>query len=130
MATYDAKFLYANTITGTTSATTTAGQTLVVTGTGTVGPAGATAANFVGVAACDAASGAKVTYIPRGKVHVSTASGGITAGDQLATGAAGTVASLAAAAAAATGDVNNARSVIGIALTTALDTAKVEWMEC
>ncbi len=129
MGTYEPKFLYADAITGTTSATVTAGQTLVVSGNGTVAPAGATAANFIGVATCDAASGAKVSYNPRGKVHVSVASGGITAGAQLATGAAGTVASLAAAAAAATGDVNNARAVIGIALTTALDTANVEWME-
>lgn len=129
MGAYEPKFLYADTITGTTSATVTGGQTLIVSGNGTVGPAGATAANFIGVATSDAASGAKVSYNPRGKVHVSVASGGITAGAQLATGAAGTVASLAAAAAAATGDVNNARAVIGIALTTALDTANVEWME-
>lgn len=126
---YEPKFLYGDTITGVASATITAGQTLVVSATGTVGPAGAGAANFVGVAAVDAASGASFAFFPRGKVHISVASGGITAGAQLATGAAGTVASLAAAAAALTADVNAARSVIGVALTTAADTANVEWME-
>ncbi len=120
MGAYEPKFLYGDTITGTASATITAGQVLVVSGSGTVGPAGADAANVVGVAAHDASTTAPtLNYFPRGKVHVSTASGGITAGARVNSGAAGTVAS----AAAGTGN-------IGIALTTALDTAAVEWMEC
>jgi hypothetical protein len=127
---YEPKFLYADQITGTASATTLGGQVLCVTGSGTVGPAGtSTQAKVVGVAAQDAATNAKVSYFPRGKVHVSTASGAITAGDQVVAGAAGTVAAEPAAAAAATGDVNNAREIIGVALTTAADTASVEWME-
>lgn len=119
MGAYEPKFLYAHTITGTTSATVTGGQVLIVSGNGTVGPATADSNAVVGVACHDAASGALVTYVPRGKVHVSTASGGITAAARVNSGAAGTVAS----AAAGTGN-------IGIALTTALDTASVEWMEC
>ncbi len=119
MSAYEPKFLYSDTITGTTSATVTGGQVLIVSGNGTVGPATADSNAVVGVAAHDAASGALVTYFPRGKVHVSTASGGITAAARVNAGAAGTVASASAA-------VGN----IGIALTTALDTALVEWMEC
>ncbi len=118
MANYEPKFLYADQVTATTSATVTGGQTLIVSGNGTVGPATAGSPACVGVAAHDAASGARVSFFPRGKVHVSTASGGITAAARVDTGAAGTVASGAAG-------VNN----IGIALTTAADTALVEWME-
>lgn len=136
MGAYEPKFRYADTITGTTSATTTGGQVLAVTGDGTVGPAGtATAAKVVGVAAMDAASGARVTFVPRGKVHITTASGGITAGDQVVAGAAGTVATLAASAAGGNtaGDIdtaaNGARKVLGVALTTATDTNPVEWMQ-
>ncbi len=120
MGAYEPKFLYGDTITGTVSATVTGGQVLVVSGNGTVGPAGADAANVVGVAAHDATTSAPtLNYFPRGKVHVSTAAGGITAGARVNSAAAGTVAS----ASAGTGN-------IGIALTTAADTAAVEWMEC
>jgi hypothetical protein len=118
MGAYEPKFLYTDVITGTASATVTGQQTLVVSGSGTVGPAGATAAGFVGVAAFDAASGERVSFFPRGKVHISVASGAITAGARVDTGAAGTVAS-------GTASLTN----IGIALTTAADTALVEWME-
>jgi hypothetical protein len=119
MGAYEPKFLYGDTITGTASAAITGGQVVVVSGNGTIGPAGADSNAVVGVAANDIASGAKGAYFPRGKVHVSTASGGITAAARVNSGAAGTVASAAAG-------VGN----IGIALTTALDTAAVEWMEC
>ncbi|MGX6605653.1 hypothetical protein ACWKSP_26495 [Micromonosporaceae bacterium Da 78-11] len=118
MGAYEPKFLYTDVVTGTTSAAVTGQQTLVVSGNGTVGPAGATAANFVGVAAFDGGSGERVSFFPRGKVHISVASGAITAGARIDTGAAGTVASGASS-------VTN----IGIALTTAADTALVEWME-
>lgn len=118
MGAYEPKFLYGDVITGTASATITGGQLLVVSGNGTVGPAGATAANVVGVAASDAAANAKVAYFPQGKVHVSTASGAITAGARVDSGAAGTVAS-------GVSSLTN----IGVALTTAADTAAVEWME-
>lgn len=118
MGAYEPKFLYGDQITATTSAAVTGGQTLIVTGNGTVGPATAGSPACIGVAAFDAVSGARVSFFPRGKVHVSTASGAITAAARVDTGAAGTVAS-------GTAGVNN----IGIALTTAADGASVEWME-
>ncbi len=118
MGAYEPKFLYSNTITGTASATITGGQVLVVSGNGTVGPAGADSNAVIGVAAHDAVSGGLVTYFPRGKVHVSTAAGGITAAARVNSAAAGTVATATAAVAN-----------IGVALTTAADTAAVEWME-
>lgn len=130
MGAYEPKFLYGDECTATFSATTTGGQVLAVTGNGTVGPAGTgTQAKVVGVAANDVAANARASFFPRGKVHVSTASGAITAGDQVVAGAAGTVATEAAASGATTADVNNAREIIGVALTTAADTASVEWME-
>lgn len=130
MGAYEPKFLYGDQITGTASAAITGGNVLCVTGSGTVGPAGtATAAKVVGVAANDAASAALVSYFPRGKVHVSTASGSITAGDQVVAGASGTVAAEAAASAAVAADINNAREILGVALTTAANAASVEWME-
>lgn len=118
MGAYEPKFLYADQLTATTSATVTGKQLLAVSGNGTVAPAGAASNAVVGVAAHDAASGSRLSYFPRGKVHVSTASGAITAGARLDAGAAGTVASATAA-------VTN----VGIALTTAADGADVEWME-
>lgn len=118
MGAYEPKFLYSDVATGTASATITGGQLLVVSGNGTVGPAGATAANVIGVAAFDAANTDRVSYFPRGKVHVSTASGAITAGARVDSGASGTVAS-------GTSSLTN----LGIALTTAIDTGLVEWME-
>ncbi|MFB6392624.1 capsid cement protein [Polymorphospora lycopeni] len=118
MGAYEAKYVWADQIGGTASAAITGGQVLAVSGNGTVGPAGAASAAVIGVAAFDAASGTRVSYYPRGKVHVSTADGAITAGDRVDSAAAGAVAS-------GTAGVNN----IGIALTTAADEALVEWME-
>ena len=107
----------------TASATVTGGQVLISTGINTVGPATATSGKFVGVAAMDAASGARVTVWPiPGCIHESTASGAVTAGDPLATGAAGTAASGTLGTLAAAGQL------LGTALTTAADTAKVRWM--
>ncbi|WP_101791023.1 capsid cement protein [Nonomuraea indica] len=128
MSDYLPIFTPAETATFTTSAAVTGGQLLAVSGNGTVAPAAAGSASWIGVASGDATSGARVTVFCRGTVHESTASGAITAGAQLATGAAGTVASLAAAAGATAGDINSARGVIGVALTTAADAAKVRWM--
>ncbi len=118
MGAYEPKFLYHDAVTATFSATTTGGQLLMVTGNGTVGPAAADSNAVVGVAAQDVAANGRGTYFARGKVHVSTASGAITAAARVNAGAAGTVASAA-------GGVGN----IGVALTTAADTAAVEWME-
>lgn len=129
MSDYSPKYLPGDTITATTSGVVTGKQQLVVSGDGTVAASSAASAAWVGTALCDAASGALVTMTGRGPVHISTASGAITAGDQLVTATAGKVAALAAATGDAAADINNARSVIGIALTTAADTAAVEWMQ-
>lgn len=118
MAAYEPKFLYADQVTATFSATTVGGQVLMVTGNGTVGPASADSNAIVGNAAHDVAANGRGSYFPRGKVHVSTASGAITAAARVNSGAAGTVASAAAAVAN-----------IGVALTTAADAAALEWME-
>lgn len=117
------------TFTSTASATVVGAQQLEVSGSGTVAPTSGASAKHVGTAAFNAASGALVTVYGRGTVHESVAAGAITAGDQIVTAAAGKVASLAAASGNAAADINSARSVIGIALTTAADTALVQWME-
>lgn len=113
--------------TSTASATITGGQLVEVSGTDTVGPAGASSAKQVGVAAHDAPSGGRVSIYLGKIIHETTASGAITAGDQLVTAAAGQVSTLAAAAAAVAADINNARAVIGFALSTAANGAKVRW---
>lgn len=133
MADYIPVYLPGTAVSMTASATIIGGQLVEVSGNGTVAPSTASAtpsAKVVGVAGFDAASGQRVTVYARGTVHETTANGAITAGDQMASGAvAGTVKSLAAAAAAVAADINNARAVIGVALTTAADLAKVRWME-
>jgi hypothetical protein len=126
---YSPKYLPGDTITATTSGVVTGGQQLVVSGDGTVAASSAASAAWVGTALCDAASGALVTMTGRGPVHISTASGSITAGDQLVTATAGKVAALAAATGDAAADINSARSVVGVALTTAASAAAVEWMQ-
>lgn len=122
MGAYEPKFLYSDEVTGTASATITnpagAGQVLIVSGNGTIGPATADSNAVIGVAANDAINTDRVSFFPRGKIHISVAAGAITAGARVNSAAAGTVASAAAAVAN-----------IGIALTTAADTALVEWME-
>lgn len=128
MADYIPIFTPGEAITLSASAAVTGGQLLSVSGNGTVAPAAAGAASWIGVAAFDAASGTRVTVYPRGVVHETTADGPITAADQVQTGATGKVKTLAAASAAVAADINNARAVIGVALTTAADLAKVRWM--
>lgn len=106
--------------TATTSATVTGGQFVAVSGNGTVGPAAADSTTVVGVAAHDAASGTQLTVHPLvGVVHEMVAgTGGITAGDAVKVGAAaGAVLPLAAGAFGLR---------VGIALTTAAQTAKVQ----
>lgn len=97
------------------SATVTGGRLVEMTGSGTVGPAGAASTKVVGVAATDAASGAKVQVWPLpGVVHEVTASGAITAGDGLIAAATGLVSTIGA---------GTFQQLIGVALTTAADTA-------
>lgn len=101
----------------TASAALTGGQLLEVTGSGTVGPAGAASTKCVGVAAFDCASGDRVTIHAGGVQRITAAAGGVTAGDVVAAGAVGTVAPIGAGAFAAK---------IGIALTTAAAGAVAE----
>lgn len=118
MGDYAPKFLYADQISGVASAAITGGQLLIVSGDGTVGPAGADATNVIGVAAHDAAQNARVSYCPRGKVHVSTTAGAVTAGSLVYSGASGTV-----------DDTGTAGRHVGVFLTTAGSGEDAEWME-
>lgn len=135
MSDYIPVYTPANTFTSTASATVTGGQVLEVSGSGTVAATSGTSAKVIGVAAHDAAANALVTVHGRGKVHASVASGGISAGAQVVSAADGKVASLAAsgtsgnAAADINTAANNARSVLGIALTTVQSGETVLWME-
>lgn len=101
----------------TASAAITGGQLLEVTGSGTVGPAAAASIKCVGVAAFDCASGDRVTIHAGGVQRILAAAGGVTAGDVVAAGAAGTVAPIGGGAFA---------TKIGIALTTAAAGAVAE----
>ena len=118
MAEYIPLFKPGNAVPRVASATITAGQVLAVSGSGTVGPAGANALNWVGVAGFDAASGDTVTTFAGG-VQRLVASGGITAGDLVVCAASGAVSTLAAVTTPTAGDVTNTRAIIGVALTTA-----------
>lgn len=93
------------------SATITGGQLVEVTGSGTVGPAGAASTKVVGVAAFDAATNDNVTIYSGGVQH-ATASGAVTAGDVVQAAASGQVAS-------------GSTAPLGIALTTAANGADV-----
>ncbi len=119
MSDYAPLYMPGDVITGVTSGAVTGGRLLMVSGNGTVAHATADSNAVVGVAAHDAASGANVAFHGRGQVHVSTAAGAITAAARVNAAANGTVAS-------ATAGVGN----VGVAMTTAADTALVTWMEC
>jgi hypothetical protein len=110
MADYTPVHVPGHAITLTTSAVVTAGQTVGISGSGTVAATGADAGAFIGVAAHDAASGAKITvFVGPGIVHETTATGAITAGALVATDA--------AAGAVKTNGAGTAP--IGVAITTA-----------
>lgn len=104
--------------TATTSADVTAGQALIVSGSGTVGPGTANSIAYVGVAAFDAVNGATVT-VYRPSVAWMTSSGAITAGAQVVLAASGAVSALAAVTTPTAADVTNTRAIVGVALTTA-----------
>lgn len=111
--------------TKTASAAVTGGQLVETTTASAVAPAGAASTKVVGVAAHDAASGAKVTVWPLNNVeHEVTvvAAGTVTVGDGVVTGASGTAATAAAATAAAAG------TLIGTATTTATAPNKVRFI--
>lgn len=111
--------------TSTAASAITGGQLLQVIGTGTVGPCTANTQRAVGIAAHDAPTGGRVTvYVLPGMIHeaVNNNAGTITAGAAITAGATagvdtGTLATVAAAG-----------TLIGIALTTALTTAKVRFV--
>jgi uncharacterized protein DUF2190 len=110
--------VYANGVkpfTATTSAAVTGGRVLLVSGDGTVAHASAgTDATCVGVAAHDAASGARVTVWPlNGVVHELAAPSAITAGAGVVSAVNGQVATATIATAAAAG------TLLGVAATTA-----------
>jgi hypothetical protein len=138
VADYAAIFLPGQRITMQASGAIAGGDLVVVSGSGTVAKASALASTaFVGVAGHDATSGQKVTVICSGTVHESIADGTVTAGDQLTTTATANrqVKSLPAADVTGTPTqgtintgINNARALIGVALTTAADNALVRWM--
>ena len=98
----------------TTSAAVTGGRVVAVSGNNTVAHAAADSATVVGVAAFDAASGAKVTVWPlEGCVHELEASGAIAALAGVVTDANGQVKTAVIATAAAAG------TLIGTAVSTA-----------
>ena len=104
----------------TASATITGGQLVEVTGVGTVGPAGAASAKVIGVAAFDAASGARVSVHIGKVVQEATASGSITAGDNLKAAASGQVQTDNAQ--------TNPATFAGVAITTATNGNKVQYV--
>lgn len=113
----------ADPFTQTTSGAVTGGQVLVASGAGTVAAAGGASAVAVGIAAHDAASGAKVTVWPlTNVVHEIVTTGTVTALDGVTSATAGTVATGVVATVAAAG------TLIGIALTTATTGNKVRFI--
>jgi hypothetical protein len=119
MADYSPVYLPGRAISGTASAAITGGQVLVVSGDGTVGPAGDAAdVAVVGVAAHDAASGARLTYFGRGTVHETTTAAAVTAGAAVSAGADGTV-----------DDDGGSDPTLGVFLTSAGSAEKAMWME-
>jgi len=106
------------------SAAVTGGQVVAITGIGTVGPAGANAVNWIGVASNDAAINDNVTIYADG-VQSVTASGTVTAGDLVVCAAAGAVATLAAVTTPTAGDVTGTRGIVGVAISTATTGNKV-----
>jgi hypothetical protein len=110
-------------LTFTAASAITGGQVVVAVATGTVGPAAGVSAVAIGVAAHDAATGARVSVWPlTNVVHEIVATGTITALDGISSAAAGIVATVAVATGAAAG------TLIGIALTTATNPAKVRFV--
>ena len=94
----------------TASATITADQLLEVSGSGTLGPAGAASVSVVGIALVGAASAAPVKALMFGPVINVINSGGITAGAKVVAAAAGQVATIGA---------GTFEKIIGTALDTA-----------
>jgi len=108
-------------ITSTASAAITGGQCVSVSGNNTVAPSGAASSSYIGVAAHDAASGARVTvHTETARVHRTASTGTVVAGDILTTGALGVVATLATPGSAM-------HQAVGVALEGATGGALVRW---
>lgn len=109
--------------TQTTSGAVTGGQVLVASGVDTVAAAGAGSTVVVGIAAHDAASGAKVSVWPIANcIHEITTTGTVTVLDGVVTAASGTVGTAVIATAAAAG------TLIGTALNTKTTGLKVKFL--
>jgi hypothetical protein len=108
----------------TTSAAVVGGNVLVVSGAGTVAASGGASAVAIGVAAHDAASGARVTVWPLDNVihELPVATGTVTAADGVTSSTTGGVTTAVVGTAAAAG------TLIGIALTTAASPNKVRFV--
>ena len=108
-----------------TSAAVVGGTLVSASTAGNVATSGAASTAIVGVAAHDAASGARVTVWPIGNcIHEITvvAAGTVTVGDGVTSGASGTAATVVVATGAAAG------TLIGTALTTATAPNKVRFI--
>lgn len=119
--------VYANGVlpmTMTAGAAITGGQLVFISGVSTVSPTAGANGATVGVAAHDAASGARVSVWPLvGPVHesVNSNAGTITAGAPITSGASGGVDTGTLGTLAAAG------TLLGTAVTTAATTAKIRW---
>ena len=98
-------------VTRAASASITGGQLVIVSGSGTVAPASAATAAWLGVAGFDANSGDNVTVFTSGVQRLTAGTGGVTAGNTVEAAASGQV----VAHTNGTNDVN----IVGLALTTA-----------
>lgn len=136
MADYTPVFLPGEVITMTASGAVSGGDLLTVSGSGTVAKLafGTNPAVVVGVAASDTATNGKCAFYARGTVHESVAQGTVTAGDQVTTPVTGDTAGAQVKTLAAVGgawaaaDIWGARTILGVALTTASNPNKVRWM--
>lgn len=150
MADYTPVALPGGTWTFTASTAVAGGDLVEITGSNTVGKVATLASiKVVGVSNTDAAIGGKVTVTLQHPIHESIADGAVTAGDQLtSTNTANRqVKSLAAAAlnvdvtaspteatieafnAAINTAVNQARAIIGTAISAATDNTLVRWVQ-
>lgn len=150
MADYTPVALPGQTWTFTAGGTLTGGDLVEVTGNNTVSKVATLASTaFVGVANNDATSGGRVTVTLSKAIHESLADGTITAGSQLTTTNTANRAVKALAAAALNVDVtgtptettienfnpaintavNQARAVIGVAITSGTDNQSIRWAQ-
>lgn len=129
MPDYVPLYLLGQAVNSMASAAVIGGRPVYVSGSGTVANAASAANISVGVASQDAAASDPVGYFGRGTVHRLTASGTVTAGDQVVAAAAGSVATVPAVTTPTATDVTNTRSIFGVALTTATAGNLVEIME-